>query len=101
MIITRWQAPLTPSKELAFMILESEGLEPFEENYNPSVKVQEHRHPFCEVRMIVQGEMMFNIQGNQFLLRAGDRVEIPANTKHSHIAQGSEGCVCVCGQRPI
>ena len=101
MIITRWQAPLTPSKELAFMILESEGLEPFEEVYNPSAKVQEHRHPFCEVRMIVHGEMIFNIQGNQFLLRAGDRVEIPANTKHSHIAQGSDECVCVCGQRPI
>ncbi len=101
MIITRWQAPMTPSRELALMILESEGLEPYEEIYKPQGKVQEHRHPFCEVRMIIEGEMMFNIQGNQFLLRAGDRVEIPANTKHSHVAQGSGDCLCICGSRPI
>lgn len=92
---------MLPSRELALMILESEGLEPYEEVYQPQMKVPEHRHPFCEVRMIVKGEMMFNIQGNQFLLRAGDRVEIPANTKHSHIAQSSEGCICICGQRAI
>lgn len=101
MIITRWQAPIVPSKEQVQMILDSEGLEPFEEVYEPQMKVSDHRHPFAEVRVIISGEMIFNISGNQFVLRPGDRVEIPANTKHSHIAQGSESCVCVCAQRAI
>jgi len=101
MLITRWQAPLTPNKTQALMILESEGLEPYEEIYEPKRKIQEHRHPFCEVRLIVEGELLFNISGNQFLLRPGDRVEIPANTKHSHMAQGEQPCLCVCAQRAI
>lgn len=101
MLITRWQAPLTPNKSQAHLILESEGLEPFEEAYEPQMKVHEHRHPFCEVRIIVEGELLFNISGNQFLLRPGDRVEIPANTKHSHTAQGTGQCVCICAQRAI
>lgn len=101
MIITRWQAPLVPNKEQAQMILQSEDLDTFEEVYEPQKKVQDHRHPFAEVRIVVSGEMIFNISGNQFVLRPGDRVEIPANTRHSHIAQGNQPCVCICAQRAV
>ena len=101
MIITRWQAPLTPSKELIKMMFENEGLEPLDEVYEPKVKISEHRHPFHEVRVVIAGELLFNIAGNQFLLRAGDRVEVPSNTKHSHTAQGTENCVCVYALRPV
>ncbi|MGZ3771399.1 MAG: cupin domain-containing protein [Bdellovibrio sp.] len=101
MIITRWQAPIVPTKEQIHTILESEGLEPFDEVFEPQVKVPDHRHPFAEVRIIVSGEILFNISGNQFVLRPGDRVEIPANTKHSHATQGNQPCVCVCAQRAI
>lgn len=101
MIITRWQAPITPNKSQVHMILEAEGLEPYEENYEPSSKIADHRHPFCEVRIVVEGEMLFNISGNQFLLRAGDRVEIPGNTKHSHSTQSGSSCLCVCAHRAI
>lgn len=83
------------------MILEDEGLEPFEEVYQPKDKIIDHRHPFCEVRIVTQGELLFNISGTQFLLRAGDRVEIPANTRHSHMAQGEEPCICLCAKRAI
>lgn len=101
MIITRWQAPIFPSKEQINHILESEGLEVFEEIYQPNTKVNDHRHPFAEVRFVVSGELIFNISGNQFVLRAGDRLEIPANTKHSHVSQGPQACVCICAQRAI
>jgi quercetin dioxygenase-like cupin family protein len=101
MIITRWQAPMIPNKEQVQMILESENLEPYEEVYQPNAKVPDHRHPFAEVRVIVSGEMIFNISGNQFVLRPGDRVEIPANTKHSHVAQGNQTCLCICAQRAV
>jgi quercetin dioxygenase-like cupin family protein len=99
MIITRWQAPMVPTQTQVNMILESEGLEPAEEIYEPSAKIKEHRHPFAEVRFIIEGEMIFNISGNQFVLRPGDRVEIPANTRHSHVAHGTARCVCVCASR--
>jgi quercetin dioxygenase-like cupin family protein len=101
MIITRWQAPIIPSKNQIKKILENEGLEPFEETYEPQVKIPDHRHPFAEVRVIVSGEILFNISGNQFVMRPGDRVEIPANTKHSHMIQGTDDCVCICAQRAI
>ncbi|MFP5518663.1 MAG: cupin domain-containing protein, partial [Bdellovibrionia bacterium] len=70
-----------------------------EERFEPQLKVKEHRHPFCEVRMVISGELLFSVAGNQFLLRAGDRIEIPANTRHSHSNQ--EDCLCICAHRAI
>lgn len=101
MIIQRWQAPLKLTKTQAQLIFENEGLDSYEENYSSQEKVKEHRHAFSEVRIILEGEMLFNISGNQFLLRPGDRVEIPANTKHAHTAQGPTDCLCLCAQRII
>ena len=101
MLITRWQAPLTPTKQQIQMILSSEGLEPYEKTYEPQRRVKDHRSPFCEIRIVASGEMLFNISGTQFLLRPGDRVEVPANTKYSHAVQGSSPCLCICAQRAI
>ncbi len=92
---------MTPNKTQVERFYLSEGLEFFEETYPAQQAVGEHRHPFCEVRTILQGEMHFNIAGNRFVLRAGDRVEIPANTKHQHTAHGEEPCICLVGYRAI
>lgn len=99
MKITRWLAPINPSKEQIKMLLESEGLDIYEETFDGKVKIQEHRHPFSEVRVVVSGELLFNIAGNQFLMRPGDRVEIPANTRHSHVNNSNQVCLCLCSQR--
>lgn len=101
MIIQRWQAPISPSAEQLRMMFEHEGLEPFMETFNPGVKIEDHRHPFGEVRIVVSGELLFSVAGNQFLLRTGDRVEVPANTKHNHVNQGTDDCVCVVAQKPF
>lgn len=101
MVVNRWQAESAPSKSLIKLMLESEGLEPVEETFDVSAKIPEHRHPFYEIRIVVEGELLVNIAGNQFLLRKGDRVEIPSNTKHSYSTQGKEACLCVFAVRLI
>lgn len=99
MIMTRWQASLTPSPDQIRMILVEEGLDPFEEVFEPEMKIPDHRHPFTEVRVVLQGELLTNVAGNQVLLRAGDRIEIPSNTKHSYSVQGTQPCLCICAQK--
>lgn len=101
MIITRWQAPLKPSREQIQVLFELEGLEPFEEIFEPTHKVSDHRHPFTEVRIIAAGEMLFNVAGNQVLLREGDRIEVPANTKHSQACHGTGPCLSYCAQKIV
>lgn len=95
MLVSRWQAPMLPTRQQMALMLESEGLEPVEEQIPQGVGVTDHRHPFDEVRIVVAGQLKLDIAGNRLLLRPGDRILIPANTRHSKQADGEEPCICL------
>jgi quercetin dioxygenase-like cupin family protein len=95
MLVSRWQAPVLPSRQQMALMLESEGLEPQEEILSAGAKIADHRHPFDEVRIVVSGQLRLDIAGNRLLLRSGDRILIPANTRHAKEADGAEVCVCL------
>jgi quercetin dioxygenase-like cupin family protein len=101
MIVTRWQAPVVPTLEQIKMIFQAEGLAPVEEILPSKTVIPDHRHPFDEVRIVIAGTLIMNISGNQILLRAGDRIDIPANTRHSKSTNGDEPCVSIVAQRPF
>ena len=95
MIVRRWLAPLNPSKEQIEALFEKDGLEYFEENFEAETKIPKHRHPFDEIRMIVEGKILYNVSGNKVLLRPGDKIVVPSNTIHSKSVQ-DEACLSIC-----
>ncbi len=99
MVITRWQAPSVPSLEQMQMLFKVEGLDPKLETYQANSEIKEHRHPLDEIRMVVSGTLLVNVSGTKLLLRAGDRIEIPSNTKHATKAEGDEDCVSIYANR--
>lgn len=99
MLVTRWQAPLVPNMQQIKLMFEAEGLTPYEEVLPPQCNVRDHRHPFDEVRMVAEGQLLLDIAGNRLLLRAGDKIVIPSNTRHSKIVEGTQRCVCVCADK--
>ncbi|MCJ8278068.1 MAG: cupin domain-containing protein [Bdellovibrionales bacterium] len=101
MIVIRWQAPLKPTKEQAIMIFRAEDLTPREEILEVDKEYPEDRHPFDEVRMILEGELAMNINGNQLLLRAGDKIVIPSNTKHSQKVLRDQPCKTIVANKPF
>ena len=96
MLIYRWQSPLVPTENQIRMFFEREGLIPDQEVYRPGESVEEHIHPFDEVRMVASGKIVFNIAGNRLLLRGGDKIVIPSNTRHSKKVQGDKKCISFC-----
>jgi quercetin dioxygenase-like cupin family protein len=101
MLVFRWQAPIVPDKKQIKALFEAEGLVPEEEAFPPETVIDWHRHPFDEVRTVAEGEVMFDIAGNQLLLRSGDRIVIPSNTKHSFKIHGSTDCVCIVAKKML
>jgi len=99
MIVNRWQAQILPSAGQIYKIFEREGLKYFKEAYEPGQKINDHQHPFDEVRMIIKGSLLFNIAGNRLLLRTGDKIVIPSNTRHSKEVQGDAPCVSICSYK--
>lgn len=83
------------------MIFRAEDLQPHEEILTVEEIYPEHRHPFDEVRMILSGELSFNVNGNQLLLRSGDKIIIPSNTKHSQKVLGQGPCVSLVANKPF
>lgn len=97
MIVRRWIAPQLPDKKvlLEHLALEIETMT--EEEFAPQCKIPEHRHHWTEVRLILSGELLVTVSGNQIILRPGDRLEIPSNTKHSYVVNGAESCHSIYG----
>ena len=83
MIIRRWQAPVTPDIKQIRQMFFLEGLKPQEEVLEDGQATKERKFPFDEVRIMVEGELILDIVGNKVLLKEGDRVMIPSNTKHT------------------
>ena len=99
MLISRWQAPLVPDRDQIWKMFEAEGMEPFEDRIEPQSEIKDIRNPFDEVRTVVRGELLLDVAGNKLLLREGDRIYIPSNTKHSKKNQSNETCICVCAHK--
>ena len=99
MLVFRWQAPIVPDKKQIKALFEAEGLIPEEEVFPPETEISWHRHPFDEVRTVVEGEAMFDIAGNTLLLRPGDRIVIPSNTKHSYKVHGTNPLLCIVAKK--
>lgn len=58
----------------------------------------EHLHTTDETLHILKGEISFHLGNEGLICRAGDRLLLPAYTRHASIA-GSEGCLYVISNR--
>ena len=99
MLITRWQAPRIPEKKQIISWFEMEGLAPEETTIHPKDLFKDVRHPFDEVLMVAKGQLILDIAGNKLLLREGDKIVIPSNTKHSKSVNGEEDCLYIRAQK--
>lgn len=99
MIVHRWQALQLPNRKQIENIFIDEDLSPQEEVSTPEVTEQYTLLPYAQVRIIVEGQMMMDVDGNKVLLKQGDRIILPANTKHKKYAQGTEKCISLVAHK--
>lgn len=94
--LTGWPATLAPSREELHKRLVAEGLKPTWWSNGPGDRYAPHEHSYDKVLYCARGEITFVIEpdGAAFDLRAGDRLDIPAGTRHSAVV-GNNGVTCV------
>lgn len=98
MIVHRWQGVKTLTTEEIKNCYQIKKDQDFVLETIPQGQIiKDHLHGFLEIRIICQGELLCNISGNQILLRPGDKIEIPANTKHSYTNNSKEPCNSLVG----
>ena len=64
----------------------------------PGDRYAAHEHAYTKVLYCTSGSIDFDLgDGRTLSLRAGDRLELPAGTRHSAVV-GADGCTCIEGK---
>lgn len=92
MKITRWSSEIGLNRQIILDLLRAERLELNEVEVQPGRKIVNQRTTLTEIFQISEGELIFNLSGNQFALRQGDKLEIPPNTSYSYSNLQSSSC---------
>ena len=99
MKITRWSAELKPNYQIISQLFTSEGLEPKEYKISSGAIYSHQKTHLTEIIHIVSGELIFNLSGTQFVLREGDKLEIPSNTTYAFNNMKENECIFLSAQK--
>lgn len=76
--------------------LEAEDLLVTEWTDDPGASYAAHAHEHLEIRVVLEGSMTIVTDGTPHVLRAGDRIDLPAGREHS-ASVGAEGVRYLAG----
>ncbi len=88
--IVRWTKPKKPTLGDLQKMLEAEGLEFEMYSDRPGTKYGRHKHPFDDFIVIVAGKMKIKTDKQEWLMKPGDRLDLPSNTSHTAEVVGRE-----------
>lgn len=97
--IERWSDGTTPDPAELKKRLQSEGFSVFQWSDAPGTKYGPHAHGEDQSHWIVSGELELRVGHETYILRAGDRDFLPANTIHSASVPGNEPVVYLIGAK--
>jgi quercetin dioxygenase-like cupin family protein len=76
--------------------IESAGAAPDEWSNGPHAAYPPHRHGYRKLLFCVAGEITFHLSDGDVVLRPGDRLDLPAGTRHAATV-GAHGVTCIEG----
>jgi quercetin dioxygenase-like cupin family protein len=88
--VVRWSKSKKPTLEELQKLLSAQRLEAELYSDRPGTKYGRHKHPFDDFIVIVSGKMKLITDDAEWLLKPGDRIDLPANTIHSAEVVGKE-----------
>jgi quercetin dioxygenase-like cupin family protein len=97
--VERWSEPTPPQAKELREQLESEGYSVFQWRDAPGTKYGPHAHAEGQSHWIVSGELKLRVGHESYVLRAGDRDFLPANTIHSALVPGDQPVVYLIGAK--
>jgi quercetin dioxygenase-like cupin family protein len=98
--VERWQEIYAPNAAMLRYILVSEGYRVFQWGDAPEAVYALHKHAEEQSHWIISGALEITIDGGEsYVLEAGDRDFLPAQTWHSARVVGEESVVYLVGEK--
>ena len=98
--LERWEAedgPLTEKRMLGLMV--REGFEVAVYTYREGTSFSEHEHGQDKCDAVLEGILRVTVGGEVFDLQAGDRLYLPAGTRHAALVVGRRTVVSLDGTK--
>ena len=95
--VERWNETKEPEARALRQRMEAEGYSIFQWSDAPGTVYGAHAHAEDQSHWIVSGALELRVRGEQYVLRAGDRDFLPANTVHSASVLGETEVVYLIG----
>jgi quercetin dioxygenase-like cupin family protein len=94
--VTRWEESSTPDETSLHRALARLGIRGQRWSNGPGVEYATHEHPYRKVIYVLAGAIEFELPdfGERIVLAAGDRLDLPAHTRH-HALVGKAGVACL------
>ena len=93
------QADGPPSEKRMMSILEQEGYEVAVYTYREGTVFPEHEHAQAKCDGVVEGVLRISVGGEVYDLKPGDRLYLPAGTRHSAEVVGKKTVVSLDGTK--
>ncbi len=99
--VFRWLEDKRPDEGEVRQMMEALGLSFYAWSNAPGDVYAAHTHPYHKVLLVARGSITFLLpeSGRELTLQAGDRLELPAGTRHA-ARVGPEGVTCLEAHRP-
>jgi len=97
--VERWGEEKRPDGQELKARLQAEGYSVFQWTDAPGTKYGPHAHAEDQSHWILSGELELRVGHETYILRAGDRDFLPANTTHSAFVPGEKSVVYLIGAK--
>lgn len=88
-----------PTQEEVEARIHHEGYESFKWYDVPGMAYPQHAHEQDECLWILKGELVLEIRGQNYSLKEGDRIYLPAQTPHTARVPSSRSVTYIVGQK--
>ena len=97
--VERRAADGEPNAQELRKLLQEEGYSVFQWRDAAGTKYGPHAHPEDQSHWVLSGQLELRVGHETYVLRAGDRDYLPANTIHSAFVPGGEDVTYLIGAR--
>ncbi len=97
--VERWSEQTRPDEQELKARLQGEGYSVFQWTDPAGTKYGPHAHAEDQSHWILSGELELRVGHEIYILRAGDRDFLPANTTHSALVPGDKSVVYLIGAK--
>jgi quercetin dioxygenase-like cupin family protein len=97
--VERWRNVYKPNAAMLRLKLEQEGYTVYQWGDQPGMFYGQHKHPEPQSHWIISGSLEITVGGRSYVLEAGDRDFLEAETYHTARVVGDTAVIYLIGEK--